>query len=154
VHVHACLVQLHKLPEKEATAIVADYKKRFPLRSQITHIELIYHWTPFSLACEITGDNLSFADFSDQYNDILDGKIPGNNNGKGAKKTQLVPRGKRVSHSTVKEASPSQSAFTGKLAAEKATAIKSQASSKKTGSGRTSSADSASKKIAGKKTHR
>jgi len=131
MHVHACLVQLHKLLEKEATAIVADYIERFPLRSQVTHIALIYHWAPFDLACEATGRNLSVAEFSDQYADILNGKTPGLKNGNGRKKTQLLPLDKRASHSTVKEAAPSQIGFANKFAAKKATPKKSPVSSKK-----------------------
>jgi hypothetical protein len=147
MHVHACLVQLHKLPEKEATAIVADYIKRFPLRSQVTHIALIYHWAPFDLACEATGRNLSVAEFSDQYADILNGKTPGSKNGNGRKKTQLLPLDKRASHSTVNEAAPTQIGLANRSAAIKGTAKKSPVSSKKTGSGTTSSDSSASKKI-------
>jgi hypothetical protein len=72
MHVQACLVRFHSLPEGTASKIITDYQTRFPLTSEDPAVELIYHFEPFRLACKITGKKLSVRDFAQEYREILE----------------------------------------------------------------------------------
>lgn len=100
LHVRACLVQFHKLSLKNANQIVDKYQERFPVTSEDSAVEVIYHFEPFRLACKITGKRLSVKDFADRYRNILDSsKVTYRETAKG----NLVRFGTIGSGSTVKE---------------------------------------------------
>lgn len=69
--VRECLVRFHDLSSSKAKGLVAGYTKKFPLKSQDPAVELIYHYEPFRLACEISGRSLRVRDFSKQYRELL-----------------------------------------------------------------------------------
>ncbi len=69
--VRECLVRFHDLSSSEAKGLVAGYTKKFPLKSQDPEVELIYHYEPFRLACEISGKSLRVRDFTKQYRELL-----------------------------------------------------------------------------------
>jgi hypothetical protein len=69
--VQQCLIRIHHMRQQEASIMVRRYKQRFPVRSQEPSVELVYHFEPFRLACDIAGRKLSVRNHSTQYRQIL-----------------------------------------------------------------------------------
>lgn len=72
MQVRLCLLEFHSVTETEADKALKKFLRDFPLDSEEPEVEILYHTTPFSLACEITGKNLSLKERSLRYKQILD----------------------------------------------------------------------------------
>ncbi len=72
MQVRLCLLEFHGLPEQKADKTIAKFVRDFPLNSEEPEVEFLYHSSPFSLACEITGENLSLKERSTRYKAILE----------------------------------------------------------------------------------
>ncbi len=72
MQVRLCLVEFHGLSELRADRAIVKFERDFPLSSEAPEVELLYHSSPFSIACEITGKNLTLKDRARRYKQILD----------------------------------------------------------------------------------
>jgi hypothetical protein len=72
MQVRLCLLEFHSVTETEADKTLMKFMRDFPFDSEEPEVEILYHTTPFSLACEITGKNLSLKERSLRYKQILD----------------------------------------------------------------------------------
>lgn len=74
--VRACLIRFHDRSPAEAKELVSAYTKKFPLKSKDPEVELVYHYEPFRIACDITGKRLRVSDFSKRYQELLQETSP------------------------------------------------------------------------------
>jgi hypothetical protein len=66
-----CLADLHKLKFDDAESEASQFRRNFPSAATFENLDMIYHASPFEIACDIAGNRLSFSEFKSQYELIL-----------------------------------------------------------------------------------
>jgi hypothetical protein len=73
-HVYSCLITFHNKPADDAKKLIRRLRSRFPLKSSNASVQLIYHFEPFRLACEIAKRKLDLKKFVKEYQEILESR--------------------------------------------------------------------------------
>ncbi len=66
------LTDFHQFKLEKAQTKVSKFRKNFPAAETFDDLDMIYHASPFEIACDIAGQRLALTEFKAHYENILE----------------------------------------------------------------------------------